>query len=105
MLQQSATVGLAFQPHGSVPVELRRGLQGRHKCFQIRYRVNELLVLLMCQTHSSHGYHHNSSSRTVRFAPLPLWNDRLFYLEPMKRSQNSTTDSQALGQQTVGHYT
>ena len=41
-------------------------LQGRHSCFQPRDRVNELLVLLLCQTHSSHGFHHNSSSRTVQ---------------------------------------
>ena len=65
-------------------------LQGRHPYFQPRGRVNELLVLLLCQTHSRHGYHHNSSSRTVErsICPLPLWN--AFTLSQMKRSQNST---------------
>ena len=41
-------------------------LQGRHPCFQPRDRVNELLVLLLYRTDSSHGYHHNSPSRTVQ---------------------------------------
>ena len=31
-------------------------LQSRHPCFQPRYLVNELLILLRCLTHSSHGY-------------------------------------------------
>ena len=41
-------------------------LQGRHPCFQPRAWVNELLVLLLCQSHSCYGHHHNSSSRAFQ---------------------------------------
>ena len=45
---------------------LSRSLQGRHPCFQSLNRVDELLVLLLCQTHSCHGSNHNTPTRKVQ---------------------------------------
>ena len=41
-------------------------LKDRHPCFQSGDPVDELLVLLVCQTHSYHGCNHNNSSRKLQ---------------------------------------
>ena len=47
-------------------LSLSMSLQGRHPCFQSGDPVDELLILLLCQTHSCHGWNHNNSSRKVQ---------------------------------------
>ena len=47
-------------------LSLSMSLRGRHPCSQSRGPVDELPVLLLCQTHSCHGRNHNTSSRQVQ---------------------------------------
>ena len=62
-----ATVGEHdFCHSGLFLLRLSMSLQSRHPCFQSGDPVDEMLVLLLCQTHSCHGCNHNYSSRKVQ---------------------------------------